>query len=301
MRESLQTEMRKRMARLDRMPTIPAVLAPLLRYLEQPLDRLETQQVVDLISIDKALAGQCLQMANSPILGRSHEVENVRDAVVALGLERMRDIALSCSLLTLLPQNSHDCDIEPVVFWEHSLGCALVCREFARKIGFSDPGKAYLAGLLHDIGIIAHLWVFPREYQAVLRSARTEHIALDEAEQKILGFTHCATGEIVAERWQLSPDLAAVIACHHHPANAAVHRDLVALVNLSDLLCRMWGLGHGYLEERQVNFVEEPAFFLLLEECPALRALDWERFTFELEAYMEEVHRLVGVFDRVQP
>jgi len=175
------------MARLDRMPTIPAVLAPLLRYLEQPLDRLETQQVVDLISIDKSLAGQCLQMANSPILGRSHEVENVRDAVVALGLERMRDIALSCSLLTLLPQNSHDCDIEPVVFWEHSLGCALVCREFARKIGFSDPGKAYLAGLLHDIGIIAHLWVFPREYQAVLRSARTEHIALDEAEQKILG------------------------------------------------------------------------------------------------------------------
>jgi hypothetical protein len=74
-----------------------------------------------------------------------------------------------------------------------------------------------------------------------------------------------------------------------------VGRDLVALVSLSDLLCRMSGLGHGYVEQRQVNFTEEPAFAVLLEECPPLRTLDWARFTFELESFMEEVHRLVAV------
>ena len=79
---------------------------------------------------------------------------------------------------------------------------------------------------------------------------------------------------------------------HHHPAAAGVRRDLVAL------LCRMSGLGHGYVERRQVNFTEEAAFAILLEECPALKTFDWARFTFELESYMEEVHRLVAVLYR---
>ncbi len=288
--------LRKRLAGLDQMPTIPAVLVPLLRYLEQPLDQLDTQQVVDLIAQDKSLAAQCLHMANSPLFGRWQTVDNIRSAVVALGLQRMRDIALSCSVLTLLPPNKGD--IDPIVFWEHSLGCALVCRQFAHKIGFADPGKAYLAGLLHDIGIVAHLWILPREYQATLRLAQDEHLPLHEAEQRSLGFTHCDTGTLVAQRWQLPPDLVAVIGCHHDPASAVAHRDLVALVALSDLLCRMWGLGYGYVEERQVSFTEEPAFFLLLRECPSLQALDWARFTFELETYMEEVHRLVAVLYR---
>ena len=50
--------------------------------------------------------------------------------------------------------------------------------------------------------------------------------------------------------------------------------------------------------ECQVNFLEEPGFALPREECPSLKAVDWAGFTFELEAYMEEVHRLVGVLYR---
>jgi hypothetical protein len=55
----------------------------------------------------------------------------------------------------------------------------------------------------------------------------------------------------------------------------------------------MSGLGYGYTEDRQVNFQEEEGFSVLLKECPELQTLDWARFTFELEAYMEEVHQLV--------
>ena len=86
--------------------------------------------------------------------------------------------------------------MDPIVFWEHSLGCALVCRQFARKINFVDPGKAYLAGLLHDIGIIAHLWVLPHEFPAALELAQSQHIPLHEAELSILGVTHCETGKM---------------------------------------------------------------------------------------------------------
>ena len=291
-KEALQ----KRLEGLEQMPTIPVVLAPLLRYLEQPLDQLEVQQVVDLISQDKSLAAQCLHMANSPLFGRWQTVDNVRGAVVALGLQRMRDIAVSCSMLSLLPKEKTS--IDPVVFWEHSLGCALVCRQFARKIGFPDPAKAYLAGLLHDLGIVAHLWILPHEFAATLELAQARHIPLHEAEMVTIGCTHGETGRLVAERWHLTPDFVEVAGCHHDASKAAAHRDLVALVGLSDLLCRMEGLGYGYIEERQVNFVEEPGFALLIEECPSLETLDWARFTFELEGYMEEVHRLVNLLYR---
>jgi HD-like signal output (HDOD) protein len=283
----------QRLENLEEMPTIPVVLAPLLRYLEQPLDTLEVQQVVDLISQDKSLAAQCLHMANSPLYGQWHNVESVRSAVVSLGMQRMRDIAVSCSVLKLIPKGRSRLD--PKIFWEHSLGCALVSRQFARRIGFGDPGKAYLAGLLHDIGIVAELSALPREFQEAFELAENQGIPLHDAEKQALGFNHCQGGKIVAERWHLTSDLIMVLSCHHDVSAAQQNRDLVAVVSLSDLLCRMCGLGHGYIEEQQVSFLEEPGFAVLLEECPSLKSFDWARFTFEMESYMEEVRRLVGV------
>jgi two-component system copper resistance phosphate regulon response regulator CusR len=238
----------------------------------------------------------CTNVVDVYIFGRWQSVDTIRNAVIALGMQRMRDIAVSCSVLRLLPKGKSGMD--PLVFWEHSLGCALVCRQFARKINFLDPAKAYLAGLLHDIGIVAHLWVMPNEFAAAFEKARTQHIPLHEAETSVLGLTHCESGRMVAERWHFTEDLIAVIGCHHDARSAFSNPDLVALVSLSDLLCRMEGLGYGYVEERQVNFVEEPGFALLVEHCPSLKTFDWARFTFELEGYMEEVHRLVALLYR---
>src|SRR5713101_1155714 len=131
----------QRLGGLRQIPTIPAVLAPLLRYLQQPVEQLDVQKVTDLLSQDKSLAAQCLQMANSPLFGRWQKVDSVRGAIMGLGIKRVSDIAMSCSVLNMLPAENGGLD--PVVFWEHSLGCALVCRRFARKINFPDPGKAY--------------------------------------------------------------------------------------------------------------------------------------------------------------
>ncbi len=108
-------------------------------------------------------------------------MDSLRGAIVGLGFQRVSDIAMSCGVLNLMPKDS--AGIDPVVFWEHSLGCALVCRHFARKISYPDPSKAYLAGLLHDLGIIVNLWVLPKEFRAAFEFARAEEIPLHEAEQ----------------------------------------------------------------------------------------------------------------------
>lgn len=290
-----KTALLQRIEGLQHIPTIPAVLAPLLRYFEQPLEQLDVQKVTDMIAQDKSLAAQCLQMANSPLFGRWQKADSIWGAIVSLGFQRVSDIAMSCGVLNLTPKDN---GIDPVAFWEHSLGCALVCRHFARKISYPDPGKAYLAGLLHDLGIIVNLWTLPAEFGVAYEFARSEGIPLHEAELVKLGFTHCDSGRLLADHWGLSPDLCAVVALHHSACASSQHAGLIALVDLSDLLCRMSGLSHGYTENREVNFLEQPAFAVLSKQCPRLQDLDWARLTFELDSYMDEVHSLVHAIYR---
>lgn len=288
----------KKLETVETMPSIPATLEPLLRYLSLPVDQLETQKVVDMISHDKSLTVQCLHLANSPLFCRWHAVDSLRGAVVALGLGRMKEVALACSFMKMLPRQIGG--IDPVMFWEHSLGCALVARHLSRKLNLSNADKAYLAGLLHDIGIIANVVTLPKEFGAALAMARSKEVPLHEAELEIIGLTHAESGGILARRWRLAPELAAVIQYHHAPEQATEYRSLVALICISDLLCRMRNLGYGYAERRLVDLMQENAFAVLIEDCPTLRDFDWARLTFELDNYMFEVHRLVAVLYRVQ-
>lgn len=281
----------QRLEGLSQIPTIPAVLAPLLHYLEKPVEQLDVQKVTDFLAQDKSLAAQCLHMANSPLFGRWQQVESLRGAVLSLGFHHVSDIAMSCGVLNMLPH--HQGILDPVVFWEHSLGCALVCRRLARDIHLPDPGKAYLAGLLHDLGIIVNLWVLPEEFRGVFEMAKAKGIPLHEAEQEVLGFTHCDSGRLLAENWGLPSDLIHVIAYHHSPQESPQNAELVALVHVADLLCRMSGLNHGYTEERQWNLFEDQGFALLAQSSASLKQFDWARLTFELDSYLDEVHGLV--------
>jgi putative nucleotidyltransferase with HDIG domain len=281
--------------KVNHLPSLPVVIAPLLSYLQKPLDSLQVNEVARLIEKDEALAAQCLQLSNSPLFGRWQAVESVRGAVVSLGMRRMREITTSCSLINLTPK---DCPIDPTIFWEHSLGVALACRHFAREIGYVDPDKAYLAGLLHDFGVVMNFWVAPKEFARAYAKASSTHVPLAEAELEVLGIAHTEVGKVLAEKWHMPSDLQQVIAWHHDPEKATEHQSLVALVSLTDLLCRMSGIGYGYTEDREVDFGQESAFRVLLAACPDLQKLDWERFTFEMEAYLEEVRQLVNLVYR---
>jgi len=284
--------LRSRITSIDAMPTIPVILRPLLRCLDQPAEQIDVGRIVELVSYDKSIAAQCVRMANSALFGRSQPVESVRTAVMNLGMWRVRDLLFSNSLSQVIPANRWI--VDPVVFWRHSLGCALVCRKFAEIIGYADTEKAYLAGLLHDIGILVNSMVVPVEFRATVEKASREQIPLDEAEFATLGFTHSDSGRVLGEAWKIPPDLVQAIELHHDIGDPGRGGPLVALVHLSDLLCRLRNLGYGYYEPRQVDFANEPGWLYLVMQFPNLADLDLARFTFTLDEYAKEVGELVA-------
>jgi putative nucleotidyltransferase with HDIG domain len=283
-------EIRPKIRALDSIPTLPTIVQPLISILRTPAEEVNVERVVELVSYDSSIAAQCLRMANSPLFGR-HNTETVRSAILALGLKRIEAIVLGCCLNRIVRPDKWALDA--VTFWRHALGCALVSSRIARLIGYPDPEKAYLAGLLHDVGILVNSLVCTEQFRDCLESAREDHIALHCCEDKRLGFTHCQTGKILAEHWKFSADLTAVIEHHHNAASAPVAASLVSLVYLGDMLCRLRDLGYGYYEAISVDLAGEGAWATLVEQFPALANMDLARLTMDIDGAMEEIAVLV--------
>jgi putative nucleotidyltransferase with HDIG domain len=292
MTASVTASIRERVQHIESMPAIPAVFLPLLNLLSGTGENVNVDEVVRLVSYDNTIAAQCLRVAASPLFGMALPPKSIKAAVISLGLRRVETILLTCCLGQAFP--SKKWVLDPAVFWRHSLGCAMVCRKFSEKLGAADHEKAYMSGLLHDIGFMVNCLVFSKEFATAMERALQEEVALDEAERLTMGFTHCETGRALAEQWKLADDVVEVIAHHHAIEQSQKAQPLVALVHLSDLLCRMRGLGYGYYERHEVDLVSDPAWAILLKEHRNLEGVDLVRFTFELDEAVEEIHALVS-------
>jgi HD-like signal output (HDOD) protein len=288
---SASAELRRRVEKLRALPSSPGILQPLLGLLRRPPDEIDLGQVVQLVSYEKTIAAQLLRIANSPLYARARPAESIQSAIFTLGIQRIEDILLSNCFGNLVPRNKWV--VAPAVFWRHSFGCALVCREFAEQIDYYDPDKAYLAGLLHDLGIIVNSLAYTDEYRHVLADAVQSGRPLHEQERESLGFTHCDSGVMLGKTWQLPEVVCDVIEWHHDVEHAPSGSPLVFLVHLGDLLCRLRGLGYGYEEWRAIDLAADPAWAELARHCPKLATIDLARFTLDLDTDVVRITKLV--------
>ena len=288
----IDAKIREHVEQIETTPAIPAVFVPLLRLLNAPPEQVNLEEVVKLVSYDNTIAAQCLRVVSSPLFGLAKTPESIKGAVISLGLRRVQTILLTCCLGQVFPAKV--LALDPTVFWRHSLGCAMVCRKFSEKLSGADGEKAYMAGLMHDIGFLVNGLAFPNEFASAIKRAVQEQISIEEAERATMGFTHCESGRALAEKWHLGEDIVQVIAYHHAIEQSEKAQPLVALVHLSDLLCRVRGLGYGYYERQRVDLAHDPAWAVLLREHRDLEGVDLVRFTFELDEAVDNIYELVS-------
>ena len=295
--EALQRLLRGRESLLDTIPSIPAILQPLLRELELPPESVDLRRVADLIGRDESLTAQALRMANSPLYSRGQPADSVLGAIRTLGITRIRGMAVSCTIMRI---GSSQRGLDPAIFWEHSLGCAILSRKLARSVGFDNPDQAYLAGLLHDIGYIVNLVLAPDQMQSVFEKGSREHLFAGDVERAALGFTHCQSGELLAHKWHFSPDIVEVIRCHHNPVSAVVNPALVAIIALTDRMCRSSNLGLGYAETPDPGVAWRPDWDILTKYCPSAAQMTWADFVKDSDSYFAEIRDLVMTMFSVQ-
>ena len=290
MNEQERSHLEAQIGKLESISAAPTILQPLLKMLRLPADDIRLESVIEMVSRDSAIAAQCLRMANSPLFGH-RQVETVRAAVMALGIAKVRSLLLGLCMHQTIPKGKWVLD--PTAFWRHSLGCALVTQTMARGIGYQEPEKAYLAGLIHDIGFLVNSILSPAKFRESFQHAVAEKCPLHVAEELILGFTHEDSGRILCKRWGLPEELLEAAGSHHRLDVLPTAGPLVCVVHLSDLLCRVRNLGYGYDEVLAVALAQDPAWKHLLAAYPALAEVDLVRFTLDIEGSMDEIATLV--------
>ena len=274
-------------AKIDDLPTIPAVATQVLQLLDQP--DVQIEEVADLMLSDQVMTARVMKMINSPVYKPGHEITSLKRALVYLGLRHIREVALTTSFINAFDETSGAFDIG--TFWEHSFGVGMVSKIIAEKIGYPDLEKAYISGIIHDIGEVFLSNYLRDEFQQVLDSIKDKPVKLVEAEALQLGTTHCEIGLCMARKWNFPEAYCEVIAYHHSPTEATIDPVLCAIVNLADLFYSVRELNYGGWVS--FNLVEEPSWKILKTMSPSLGQLDVERFCYELDDAIPDVKNLV--------
>jgi putative nucleotidyltransferase with HDIG domain len=192
-------------------PVFPQAALQTLDALRDP--RASIPHVVDAARRDPATAGAIVQLANSALYIRHGEASTLSMAVARLGFETARKVVASLAMrpLLFLPK------LESL--WPHSIEVADLAEQLAGRAAGIDPGEAYLAGLLHDIGRIA-LRATTLYDAARLRGLEQSGCPAVYAEDLILRTDHAVLGGQIAAMWRLPGHLARAIRQHHRPETA---------------------------------------------------------------------------------
>lgn len=215
-------------------------LSPILAQLIATLGR-EDASIVDIAAVirqDPVLVVRLLRSVNSAAYAGRSPVTSVRDALLRLGLVRVRRLALVASLYDALPVRGTRASRE--LFWQHSLAVAYGCEILSRHATGAadvDPESAFLSGLLHDIGLLVLESHYPKEAAAVKRHAEAEGIPLCRAEVAVLQVDHGELGALLLTHWSMADSITMAIRAHHRLELApAGQRWNACLVHLADFL-----------------------------------------------------------------
>jgi HD-like signal output (HDOD) protein len=276
--------------KIEDLPTIPAVATQVLQLLDQP--DVSIEQVADLMLSDQVMTARVMKMLNSPVYKPSHEITSLKLALIYLGLRHIREVALTTSFISAFENDTGA--FEMSAFWEHAFGVGMVSKIIARKVGYQDLEKAYISGIIHNLGVVFLSNYKAEEFKQVLDSIKGKNSSLRDAEIEQFGTSHCEIGQCMAKKWNFPEAYIEVIASHHKPAEATIDPVLCAIVNLSDLFCTVRGLDYGGREWVSFNLVEEEAWNILKAKSPDLADMDVERFCYELDDAIPDVKELVS-------
>ncbi len=236
---TVDNKVKRVVTNIRNLPTPPIVFHQIEKVINNP--EVSAGQVASVLSEDPAISVKVLKLTNSAFYGLSREIDSVKQAVVIVGLEAIKNLVLSASVLDMFKGKNIDQEFQEK-FWRHSLATAvcsrIVARE-ARRRGLVDPESAFSAGLLHDIGKMVISCFLPKEYSLFKQERQINQSDLDyEIEEQVIGYNHAQIGGYLAAHWRLPGKLGDAVAFHHHPQLSEQENTLVYIVHIGNYLAK---------------------------------------------------------------
>jgi HD-like signal output (HDOD) protein len=229
---------------VDEVRDLPLTVSDVLAQVITECDNADASvsSLARIMAGDQALAAMVLKLANSAYYGYARRIESLPDAVVLLGFSSVKNLAITASITRLLATDQDDLtEIRSGIF-EHSLATAVCARILGRTRRVMGE-KAFVAGLLHDLGLIVLVCYAKDRFRELHALAVARDVPFEDIELEVLGFTSAALGSAVAAEWQFPPGLCDALAHQHDPSAAEADPLLARTVHLADWLAKKLAIG----------------------------------------------------------
>ncbi len=221
------------------LPALPQVFLEL----QQAINAKNTSadDLASIISQDPSLTAFLLRMVNSAFYSLPMQIDTISRAVTVVGVNQLSTLAVGTSVMSLFKDVPADVlDMEQ--FWKHSVGCGLIARRLCRITGKGDPERAFVSGLLHDIGQLVLLQAEPERAAAVLAHARSKDVLLYAEEKRMLSFDHATLGGMLLRKWNFPFVLVSAVLEHHQPKSGQKEAE-PGLVHCAETIATGLGIG----------------------------------------------------------
>lgn len=229
---------------IEKMPPV----SPIIGKVNQIAHEIETspRDLVKIIMLDPVLTGKVIRLVNSSFYGVAETVRSLSQAVILLGVNTVKNLAVSTALLSTVSVKQKNSPLRSEDFWKHCLASAVGCRLLGRclKVPEEELGIYFVAGLLHDIGKVLFIKISPAKYKKVIEESRKFGVSLAFSEMAHFGCSHTHAGGLLARKWRLDDSLAAAIESHHFPRQSGKTLMTKAVVIINNL-CKRFCFGES--------------------------------------------------------
>ena len=215
---SLTPELCAKLEASKNLPSPPGVASKIIALANDP--EAELQKISKVLALDPAITTKILRLANSPMYAQRRKPENLRQAVVVLGMNATISLALSFSLIKSWPNKQGGDGLDYLLFWRRALLAATIARVLAEKTGLRDSEEVFLTALTQDIGMLVLTGTIPGIYEG-LGAEQVKHDLVIKREIEVVDTDHAAVGGWLLKRWHFPDRIQQGVAASHNPERVA--------------------------------------------------------------------------------
>ena len=225
------TDIRSKLKDVRDLPKLPTLAVETQKIISN-----SNSSMTDLVAVvekDMALAGRILRVANSAFYGIPRKIDNLKTAMIVLGMREIARLVTSVSIMGLFEDDS---EFDMKQFWLHGAICGDFTVGLYRGLRLQCPNGAHISGLLHDIGKII-LYKYLSEYYTQCKDYMEENdVRMVDAEIELLGIDHGHIGSWLTRKWNIPDEISEAVAQHHIRSSDTPKYSLPVIVDWADRL-----------------------------------------------------------------